>query len=214
MKKIFLLFLFLSFGQASAQIDLSGGMGLIYFAAPSFRDYVNTNYAYSNPISSFQSSVIFTAEADYTVSEKLQVGFEYGMSIYSYNNGLALGYYNVSLNAHKPSLMAYYLITGEGYKFKFGGGIGLRFVSFEEKLPNYSESIQYDSPTGFGTVGKIIGFTSLGGNLYAVIQVEARYDFNGEPSYQGQKLFDAVSKENVNLNTLSTGLILGIAYSF
>ncbi len=214
MKKIFLILFLSSFGFTKAQIDFSAGMGLSYFAASSFRDYVNANFANNNQLSSFQSSVIFLTEADYTVKENFQVGIEYAFNIYSYNNGLSLGYYNVSMNLHKPSLVAYYLITGEGYKFKFGGGVGPRFVLLEEKLPNYADSRKYNSPMGIGAVVKAAGLTTLGGNLYALIDVEMRYDYNGEPTFQGKKIFDDINQANVNLNSLSVGLILGVAYSF
>jgi hypothetical protein len=214
MKKILLILFLLSFGLTKAQVDFSAGMGLSYFAASSFRDYINANFAYNNQLSSFQSSVIFLTEADYTVERNFQLGLEYAFNIYSYNNGLSLGYYNVSMNLHKPSIVAYYLITGEGYKFKFGGGIGPRFVLLEEKLPNYADSRKYDSPTGVGAVLKAVGLTTLGGNLYALIEVEMRYDYNGEPTFQGKKFFDNINQANVNLNLISVGLILGVAYSF
>ncbi len=214
MKKFFLFLFFVSFNFANAQIDVSAGMGLNYFAPPSFRDYVNTNYAVGNELSSFQSSVIFIGEADYTLKKNLQMGVEYALNIFSYNNGLSLGYYNVSVNFHKPSFLCYYLISGEGYKFKLGGGVGPRFFSFKEKLPNFSEEKNYDTPVGFGGVLKAKGLTTLGGNLYAVINVEMRYDFNGEPSYDGEKIFDKVNNAYVNLNSLSVGLILGVTYSF
>ena len=214
MKKLVMFLSLAAFGATAAQVDVSAGMGLNYFAAPSFTDYINANFAGASQLSTFQSSVEFLGEADYTLKKNYQVGLEYAMNIYSFNNNLGgLGYYDISYNLHKPTVVAYYVIPGEGYKFKFGGGAGVRILSLNEKLPNYTNGEDYSS-VGFGVVLKASGMTTLGGNLYALIDVELRYDFNGEPSDGGKKIFDNTIQSNVNLNSLSTGLVLGVAYSF
>ena len=216
-KRLTLIIVLLISRQILGQVDVSAEMGLNYFAASSFNDYINGNFAGAeNQLSTFQSSVEFVGEADYTWNEHLQLGLEYALSIYSFNSGATgLGLYNVEFEFHKPSIVAYYLISGEGYKFKFGGGIGWRYVALNEKLPNYPTAGHDYTASGFGAVLKSVGFTALGKNLYAVISLRMRYDLPGEPvDAEGVKIKDNADETNVNLDSVSFGLSLGIAYSF
>jgi hypothetical protein len=50
--------------------------------------------------------------------------------------------------------------------------------------------------------------------VYAKISVQARYDINGEPEDDGTPLINNIAKENVNFNSLSVGLSLGVSYIF
>ncbi|MCH7771688.1 MAG: hypothetical protein IIA49_11850 [Bacteroidetes bacterium] len=71
------------------------------------------------------------------------------------------------------------------------------------------------SSVGFGTILRIEGNTLLGGNVYANIGADIRYDVNGEPENAlGKKLVYRSQNENeiVNFNTLSIGVRLGITY--
>jgi hypothetical protein len=58
------------------------------------------------------------------------------------------------------------------------------------------------------------GNTLLGGNIYAKIGAQAGYDFNGEPENDGVPIFNNASDENVNFNSLSVGVSLGVSYIF
>ena len=107
--------------------------------------------------------------------------------------------------------MAYYVIPGQGYKIKIGGGLGPRFSSLEEKYPSYSET--YTS-TGFGILAKADGSTTLGGNLYAYIGGDLRLDINGSLKRNGENFKNKINNENVNLNSISAGLKLGVVYLF
>ena len=67
------------------------------------------------------------------------------------------------------------------------------------------------SSVGFGTILRIEGNTLLGGNIYANIGADIRYDVNGEPeNAQGKNLVNIIQNENVNFNTLSIGVRRGI----
>ncbi|MFA3782500.1 hypothetical protein ABRY23_05480 [Melioribacteraceae bacterium 4301-Me] len=213
MKKLFMIILiFATAITTTAQIDLSFGMGLDFNNVSSYRDYVNENFAPAdNQISTFKSSVMFLSEVDYYLPDKFQIGLEYNLLIDSYNTPVGVaGIYEISYNVHRPSLLGYYVIYGKGYKFKFGVGAGPRFASLTEKIVTQTN---YNS-TGLGFLLKAEGHTALSTNFYAVIGVDARYDLVGEPSYSNGKIHNNVNGENLNLNSISVGLKLGISLTF
>jgi hypothetical protein len=109
--------------------------------------------------------------------------------------------------------MNYYVIAGAGYNFKLGGGVGLRFVNADQRIRGINISETYTS-TGFGFILKAQGNTLLGGNLYANIGAQLRYDINGEPENEAGPLYNGAVSENVNFYSLSAGVSLGVTYIF
>lgn len=156
MKKyiLFLSILFNSFFYA--QFDVGAGMGLNFFSSPELRDYINSNFSAGDDISSFNTSADFFLEFDYNLYTRYQIGIEYTYNIYSYNTNFLNGRYDLALIQHKPSLVAYYVYEGTGYKFKIGGGLGLRIAEVDEEL--YGTISEY-SATGFGVLLKTQGDT-------------------------------------------------------
>jgi hypothetical protein len=212
MKKfLFVTFLILCSLSAFAQGELKGVMGIYFINSPSMQDYVNQSFAPpDDQLGSFVSSVMFAGEGGLFVNPDFIVTLEAAYQIYSYTTTGLNGQYELSLNNIMPSLLAYYVVSGNGYNFKFGGGVGIRFVSVNESKPA-SGSIDYSS-TGYGLIGRIEGNTLLGGNVYANVGFDIRYDINGEPESNGAALRNNILDENVNFNSLSLGLRLGITY--
>lgn len=209
MKKIILLIFAISFSQTFAQIEFSAGMGINYSANSSLKNYLNANFnAGNSELSTFSAQVEFYGEGVYTVSDNFQLGIDYGLAVYSYDNVSSVNY-ELSYSVHKPSIVAYYVIPGKGYKFRFGGGVGLRIVSLDERI---FSTVNY-SGTGFGFLMRAEGHTSLGGNLYAMIAADIRYDLLTNIS-SGNIQFSDNSGANVNLNTFSLGVKIGISYFF
>ncbi len=112
-----------------------------------------------------------------------------------------------------PSVLNYYVLNGNGYNFKFGGGAGIRFLSLNESLPGTGSTVNYSS-TGFGLILRAEGNTAIAQNVYAHIAADVRYDLNGEPKNNSKNLYNRVLKENVNFSSLSFGIRLGISYQF
>lgn len=206
-----ILFLLFSF-PLSAQISLTGCMGINYFDAPSMRDYLNMNFpASSDLIPTFTSSVGFYGELSMPVAPAYDLGVEYMYQLYSYNSpSISGGNYNFSLNQHRIACIGYYVIHGESYKFKFGLGGALKLAGVDEEI--YT-SINYKS-AGFSIFARANGLTPLGQNLYANLGVEAGYDFTGEPSDGGRKIVNSTLNKNLSLNALFFGLKIGITYTF
>jgi hypothetical protein len=215
MKKYFLLTAFLFFSKFSfAQFDISASMGIDFVNAPSFSDYVSQNYAApGETVNGFNAAVIFSGEGGYMVSDTYEAALEIGYLINSYTSSLDIGQYNINYGNLMFSVLNFYVIHGDGYSFKFGGGAGLRFFSADEKQPGTTTTTTY-STTGFGILLRVEGNTLLGGNIYAKIAAQAGYDINGEPKNNGQPLNNNIINEAVNFNSLSVGLSLGVSYIF
>ena len=211
MKKLFLLgFILFSINFSYAQTELKATMGINFISIPSVQDYINQSYQPIVELGSFSSAVIFTVEAGQFLSSNFELGLEIPYQIFSYNSNVGLGQYDLTYNSILPSVMAYYALVGNGYNFKIGGGAGLRFVSVKESKKWMGSEVDFSS-TGFGVVLRAEGNTILGENFYANIGLDIRYDVNGEPSdNDGHKITNF--NENVNFNSFSAGVKLGISY--
>ncbi|MDQ7818263.1 MAG: hypothetical protein RDU14_14650 [Melioribacteraceae bacterium] len=210
MKKYLAIIFLIPLLQINAQWDFSASMGLDFKYASSYRDYINSNFPSANKLKSFNSSINFTGEAGYRTSQFFQLGFEYSLVIDSYSTLIgAGGIYDISYLMHRPSIVSYYVLAGEGYKFKFGGGLGLRFVSLKEDI--FTEA-KYNA-TGIGFLLKSEANTLLGENLFVLLGLDLRYDLPGDLSSDGNKrILNFANGENVNLNTISIGIKVGITY--
>ncbi|MDP2302230.1 MAG: hypothetical protein Q8N03_07395 [Ignavibacteria bacterium] len=210
--KILTLLFILSFIPVYAQYDFRGSMGINMVNTPFLRDYLQENYAQGEEVNSFSSAVEFGLEAGYEM-EKYQIGIEYAFEMSSFNYAFITGKYNFDYGVTSPSIMGYYLIKGEGYKFKFGGGVGPRLLSVDETKPPLSQAVNYKT-TGFGVVLRADGTTALGGNFYAYIGFDLRYNLIGKPENNGQTIIMNAAKEELKMNSLSAGIKLGIAAIF
>jgi hypothetical protein len=213
MKKSIIIFLiFIVSNFSSAQIELKGTMGINFLSVPSMQDYINFSHP-DNQLSSFNSAIIFTLEGGYFLSSSFVTSVEGAYQLFSYTNVSSSGKYEMVYSLIPISVLGYYVLGGNGYNLKFGGGIGLRFVRVEESLPSFGTTKDYNS-TGIGFIVRCEGNTLLGGNFYANLGAELRYDINGEPENNGEKLTNSVYGQNVNFDTFSAGVKLGISYLF
>jgi hypothetical protein len=211
MKKYFLLLLLIT-SNIQAQWNISASMGLDFKSSSSFRDYVNTNFSLNGQqVSSFKSTVAFNLEMDYLLTKAFALGIEYNVQIDSYSSPFgAAGIYEIAYNLHRPSMLAYYIISGEGYQFKFGGGLGYRIAALSEKRISNTDY----SASGFGVLLKAEGNTMLAKNFYALIGGSFRYDSIGEVANGSQKIINPSTQEALNLNSISFGVYLGITITF
>jgi hypothetical protein len=195
--------------------QLRASMGIDFINTPSLIDYINqSNFASDgSQLPTFNTAVNFSGEYGKLLSENFQLSVELAYLIYSYNASNINGRYDISYDLIMPSLLAFYVVSGKGYDFKFGGGAGIRFLSVDETLPASARSDNYTS-TGFGAIIRAEGNTLLGGNVYANVITDIRYDINGEPKGNLGNLRNNVLNENVNFNSLSVGIKLGVSYFF
>jgi hypothetical protein len=213
MKKLFLLSVILGI-ELNAQVDVSAGMGINFSSTASLNDYINS-INHISQVSSFNSNIEFFGEVGYNYSKSMIIGLDYAFSIYSYTNSNSdIGNYEISYNQHSPTVMAYYVLRGNGYKFKFGGGLGLRYVLLKETLQLSTQAKDY-STFGFGILLKAEGNTAISNYVYATIAVTLRLDYPGVPKNNGNSLtYSPSSIQNVNVNAVSGGIRLGLLYTF
>ena len=215
MRYFFVLTLLLvSINTVRAQVEISARMGIDFINSPSIVDYINQNFTPPGErLGDFNSAIIFSLEGGYNLNNSYQIAVEGGYLINSYTYTSLNGKYELSYNIIMPSIMNYYVISGDGYNFKFGGGAGLRFVNVDERLQGIDISQTYTS-TGIGFILRAQGNTLLGGSLYANIGAQLRYDLNGEPKNGAGPLYNGAVSEKVNFNSLSAGVSLGVTYMF
>ncbi|AFN74966.1 hypothetical protein MROS_1732 [Melioribacter roseus P3M-2] len=215
MKKfnLFIILFMVAASTVYSQWDLSVAMGVDFKSAPKYRDYVNAVYGpYGKKLSTFSSAGNFSIELDYAGFKDFQPGIEYSLLIDSYNISLQGGANELSYFIHRPSLLGFYKIEGEGYKFKFGLGAGLRIVEFTEKIIT---ATSYRS-SGFGIVLKAEGISKIDGKLFVSVGFDLRYDSFDELYNEelDKKIINYATGEAVDLNSVSAGIKLGIVYTF
>ena len=209
-KLLFLFFLLIAVDFSFAQIELKGTMGINFLSVPSMQDYINFSHP-DDQLGSFNSAIIFEIEGGYFLSPSFVISIDGAYQLFSYTNVSTNGKYEMVYSVIPISLLGYYVIGGNGYNIKFGGGIGPRIVNVEESLPARGTTDKYGS-TGVGFIVRIEGNTLLGGNFYANLGADLRYDLNGEPENNGEKLSNSVYNKDVNFDTFSLGVKLGISY--
>ena len=214
MKKILIsFFVIIIFVSSFAQTpnEVRGSMGIDFVSIPSLKEYID-QLQYEQ-LTDFNSAVNFSGSYGRMISESYQLQAELGYLLYSFTSSGEDGQYDLTYSLVMPSILNYYVLNGTGYNFKFGGGIGARFLSVDESLPGTGSSDNYSS-IGYGFILRAEGNTAIAENVYAHIAADVRYDVNGEPDNNGENLYNVVYKENVNFNSLSFGIRLGISYQF
>jgi hypothetical protein len=189
------------------QNEVRGSMGIDFVSIPSLKDYID-KLPYEQ-LSDFNSAINFSGSYGRMISETYQLQAELSYLLYSFTASDINGQYDLTYSILMPSLINYYVLNGTGYNFKFGGGIGIRFLTAEESLPGTGSKDKYTS-TGYGFILRAEGNTAISQNVFAHIGADARYDVIGEPekSQTGNKIGD------VNFSSLSFGIRLGISYQF
>lgn len=202
-KNIFLSLLFLIISHPIyAQVDIVGGMGISFVYAPSFNSYLEKRA--DDRINAFSSTAEFYGEVDYSITQKYQVGVEYVYTLFDFSSSYA-GSYNINYTHIKPSLLGYYVISGEGYKFKFGAGAGPRLIYLTE---NISIDEDYEA-LGIGFLLRAQGHTKLGDKFFVNIGSTLRTDFPGTPNNSNNAFHD-----DANINSFSVSVNIGISYFF
>ncbi len=195
----------ISFAQKANELRAS--MGIDFVSVPSLKDYLETNY--TDLLGTFNSAVNFSGSYGRMISPNDQLEVELSYLLNSYNSSTINGTYDLTYAIVMPSVLYYYVLTGKGYYFKFGGGGGVRFLSITEKLPADPTDYNYSS-IGYGVILSAAANTAIAENVYAHIGVEARYDNIKEPEPNQ----NTNSIGNVSFNSLCLGVRLGISYQF
>lgn len=214
MKKLIItIFLFCLMSSFAQENEITTTMGIDFMSTPSFRDYINQNYTAGEEMNDFNSAVQFTVKYGRLLNSNFMLAGEIGYQIYSYNNYFSLGQYDITINSLLPNILAYYVISGNGYNFKFGGGAGLRLLYLSEKLPGEPGSTKYTA-SGFGLLLRGEASTRIDGNLHVHVGADLRYDLAGKPQASQDTLSTNKTFEQIEFNSLIAGVRLGLSYYF
>lgn len=189
------------------QNEIRGSMGIDFVSIPSLKDYLD-KLPYEE-LNDLNSAINFSGSYGRMISETFQLQAEFSYLLYSFTSSDITGQYDLTYSILMPSLISYYVLTGAGYNFKFGGGVGVRFLTAEESLPGTGSKDKYNS-TGYGFILRAEGNTAISQNVFAHIGADARYDFIGKPD----ETAGINSIGNVDFSSLSFGVRLGISYQF
>jgi hypothetical protein len=209
MKKTFLFLIFLISSNilfSQNQNEIRASMGIAFTSSPELKDYI---LRYQD-VGDFYSAINFSGSYGRMLSENFQLEAEVGYLLSSFTGSDINGNYDLTYKVLMPTILGYYVLSGIGYNFKFGGGAGIRFLSVDEKTPGLAITDNFTS-TGYGFILSTAGNTAIATNVYAHIGADVRYDFLGKPENSN---FDNRPVEDVSFNSLSFGLRLGISYQF
>ena len=156
------------------------------------------------------SAVEFGGEVDYRMMPA-EIGLETAFELNSYSYDILGGRYQFSYTDFMPSVMYYRVIEGKGYQFKFGGGIGPRFLSVGEIKPPLSSEVSYTA-TGWGLVIRVDAATQVAAQAYAYIGGDIRYNSIPDPENNGKPLQAITNPNGIKFSSLGVGVKLGILF--
>lgn len=196
---------------------VSAGMGLTYISAPDIVAYINS-LATAQQTNELAAAGEFLIAPEIQISDLLALKLEYSYLTKPYNVDVSnVGTYHFSYYLHMPSLVLSYLIVGNGYYFKFGGGMGYHYGVFTQRFPNSTADASY-SASGVGFKLEAVGNTTLGGRLCALVAAALRGDFIGQLEDKDSKPViirrPYSGDTNARLGFLSFGIMFGLAYYF
>lgn len=202
--------------KATKFFEISGGMGISLHSTPSLADYIN---ATAHPrqeqlLDEFSSAVEFFITPELQVSEEWSMGLEYSLLLKTYTLDDRSGFSRseFSYQVHMPTLLVHYVVFGEGYKVKFGGGVGYHIVKFNQSFPSYGTGDDLNA-NSIGVKLEAVGNTKFDEMFYGSIGVDLRWDFLGTlKKSDGSEAFDRASNTTAKMNFFSAGLKFGVTF--
>ncbi len=188
---------------------VSAGMGISALSAPSVVDYVNSasQAPTSEKVSEFFSVTEFVFAPEIRVAEDWSVGVDYMYRLKSLavNSGGSQSRFEIS--GHHLSLVAHYLLEGETYLVRLGGGAGVVLGTFSEAL--FGSPLFTDfSARGGSLKVEAVGDTKFDDHFYGTIGADMRWVFGG--TYRDGDREVQVGAMKAGVSSFSLGLKLGI----
>ena len=197
----------------ASSFSVYGGMGIALADAPGMVNYLNTLADPTQQLQTFATAVVFFGGMSLPVSESWEAGVEYSYLFKSYTiPTYGAGTYTVFYDLTMPTATAHYVIDGNGYFLKFGGGLGYAGGSVEQKSSFYGTDTTYTSH-GVGIKADAVGQTAFDEHLYAYISGALRWDIMGSPKdSRGDNLQN--HGQSASLSMFAVELEFGLTYYF
>jgi hypothetical protein len=159
-------------------VAFSAGMGVTYINVPNIVDYLNRYTSQADRASDFTAAVEFFAAPEVSLSSDLILKLEYAYLLKSYSLVESQGTFSFDYSVHMPTLVLDYLLEGEKFYVKVGGGIGYHFGTFSYLFPNANTEARFAS-NGVGIKLELMGNTAFSESLYGLIGGDLRADYIG-----------------------------------
>jgi hypothetical protein len=196
--------------------DLTAGLGISIQSAPLLANYINAlaQPTLDQKVDQFNSVAEFYFVPELQVSKEWSAAIEYSLLIksYSINSSSGFGRTDISYEVQMPSVLVHYLVFGEGFRLKLGGGVGYHFVKFDEAFSS-TGSGETLRTNGLGFKLDAIGNTKFDETFYGSIGVDLRWDFLGSLSRGAQAVQSTRSGPDLPKMTFFTaGVKFGVTF--
>ncbi|MBM4167577.1 MAG: hypothetical protein FJ215_00215 [Ignavibacteria bacterium] len=192
------------------------GMGVGAHAASSVTDYIN---AASLPpirdrLDDFHAVAEFSIVPEYQVTTDWSVALEYGYQIKSFSlvGSAGMGRSDFSYEVHLPTALAHYLISGEGYWLKLGGGVGYYFGGFDQTLYGLNRTETFRAE-GIGLKLEAVGNTKFDDSFYGSVGVDVRWIFGGQFKTPEGRVA-SVGSQTARFESFTVGLKFGVMFLY
>lgn len=197
-------------------IGISAGMGVSANSAPSIVDYVNAvaQPPFDQRADEFSASTEFFVVPEYQISDEwsIAVDYSYHLKSYGFDSQSGAGRMEFTHSVHMPMVVVHYLIPGQGYWLKVGGGVGYHVGSFTESFLGVGQETTLRA-TGFGTKLEAVGNTVFDDHFYGSIGLDLRWVFGSTfktPSGQTKSYLNFTPQ----MSFFSVGLKFGVMVLF
>jgi len=195
---------------------VSVGMGVGAHAAATVTDYVNAVALppIKDRLDEFNAIAEFYVAPEFQVTTDWSLALEYGYQIKSFSvvGSSGIGRSDFSYEVHMPTGIAHYLIAGDGYWLKLGGGVGYYFGRFSQTLYglNQREAFRAEGP---GLKIEAVGNTKFDETFYGSVGVDVRWIFGREfKAPEGRTA--TVSGQTAKFNSFTLGLKFGVMFLY
>ncbi|HTY36433.1 MAG TPA: hypothetical protein VMH23_04940 [Bacteroidota bacterium] len=196
--------------------DISVVLGISVHSTPSLSNYINalTQPTIDQKVDQFNSAPEFSIVPELQVANEWSVGLEYSLLVKSYSIDSRTSYphTDISYQVQMPSVLVHYLVFGQGFRLKFGGGIGYHFMKFEQSFPalGVDETFRTNGP-GFKL--DAVGNTKFDESFYGSIGLDLRWDFLGTLSRGSAASQAARSGPDLpSMTFFNAGVKLGVTF--
>jgi hypothetical protein len=195
---------------------ISAGMGVGALSAASVTDYINAvvQPPTDQRLEDFTSAVELFVAPEFQVADQWSVAFEYSLLLksYSLSSVIAGGTSEFHYQVHMPTAIVHYLMPGNGYWIKLGGGIGYHAGTLTQSLfgGGFGETFKAG---GVGVKLEAIGNTKFDESFYGSIGVDLRWGSGG--NFTADDGAEATFAGNTaDLSFFNIGLKLGVVFLF
>lgn len=163
-------------------IGVTAGLGIQAQSMAQLADYMNAvaQPAVPDKFDEFNSVADLFLTPEVQVSEEWSIGIDYALQLRSFTvrGTQGFGASEFAYAVQTPILFAHYLIPGEGYWMKVGGGAGYQWGTLTQKLFGSQEEVRFRAH-GIAIKLQAVAATRFDKSFYGTIGVDLRWNIGG-----------------------------------